>query len=199
MRTAVQTIVIAVLVAIYAAVGVAILHPHVSQAYRAYFISRTSSDYDPPHYHTTPEQGMMFSRPGLPDWVLAARGFSVREDWGRWTDSNLAPTPGLTFNRKFDGDLCVDITFRAVAWVVGDTIKLHMDGAAAPLTISGEGPTEYQVLLSNLKEADKLDFVLPPGVPAVVERWRHSADPRRLAINISTLLLLPGRCEASAK
>lgn len=188
---------IVALVAVYVLALVAVLHPHVSPAYRAYFIDRTSDDYNSVVYDTTPEQGIIFSRAGLPEWVRSTHGFSGRDGWGRWTDENLGTTARLTFNQRFDGDVCVDTTIRAIPWVVGDTITLRMGQSEQPLRIQSEEATEYRVQLTGLQGAEQLDFVLPPKLPAVIQRWQSSKDWRRVGINVANLKLVPGKCSSS--
>ena len=42
-------------------------------------------------------EGVDFSRETLPDFLSAVEGLSLREDWGRWSDANVAPSVKLTF------------------------------------------------------------------------------------------------------
>ena len=186
---------VVVLLAVYVATLAAILHPHVSSAYRAYFIDRTTKDYDPTHYDSTPEQGMTFQHIGLPQWVDTVYGFGAREDGGRWTDSNLGTTAGLNFNRSFAGELCLDFTAHAVAWMAGQSIRFRMDHQEQSLRIETEAPTDYRLQFTDLQGAHQLQFMLPK-MPTVVERRHGAEDPRRLGINISTLRLIPGKCSA---
>ena len=194
MKLAAQWIAIIALLAVYAAAAWAALHPHVSPEYRMYFIDRTTTDYYSEHYDSTPEEGMIFSRPGLPQWVRSTHGFSFREAQGRWTDEDLGSIAGLAFNRSFSGDLCVDAAMRAIPWAVGDTITLRMENQEKPIQIRSADLTEYPVQLSALNQATSLDFVLPPKLPPVMERVHGSNDPRRLGINIASLKLTPGEC-----
>jgi len=197
MKFAVQWIAIVLLLAVYGAAGWAVLHPRVSPEYRAYFIDHTMTDYM--HYDSTPEQGMTFNRPGLPQWVWSTRGLSVRDDWGRWTDSDLALTAGLTFAHAFDGDVCLDFTARAVPWIVGQDIEVKMGSEQQPFRVSSEGLSEYRLQFEGLHGAKDLDFVLPPHLPPVKERAPQNPDTRRLGINLSLLRLIPGACSTSAK
>lgn len=199
MRIFIKWIVIVALLAVYVAALAAVLHPHVSPAYRAFYINRTSTDYDPSHYDATPEQGMTFNHPGVPTWVLTTRGLSVRDDWGRWTDEDLGSTAGLTFNRSFDGELCLDVTARAVPWLVGLVVPVKMGGQEQSLQISNSGPTEYQLQFAHLAGATELNFMMPKHLPTIIERVPDSADARRLGLNISTLKLIPGVCSAPRK
>ena len=73
----------------------AVLHPKVSPEYKAYYIDRTTSDWRPPHYRASPDQGIAFLREGWPDFVSSTAGFSRFEEWGRWTDYDVYPTPSI--------------------------------------------------------------------------------------------------------
>lgn len=199
MRIFIKWLVIVALLAVYVAALGAVLHPHVSPAYRAFFITRTSTDYDPSHYDATPEHGMTFNHPGVPTWVLTTRGFSVRDDWGRWTDDDLGSIAGLTLNRSFDGELCLDVTARAVPWMVGQSVPVKMGGQEQFLRISNGDLTEYRLQFAHLAGATELDFMLPKHLPAIIERVPNSADARRLGMNISTLKLISGQCSAPRK
>lgn len=196
MKNTVSWIVILILVGVYVAALAAVLHPRVPPEYKAFFIDRTSTDYEPSHYDSTPEQGIIFNHPGLPSWVQTTHGLSVRDDWGRWTDADEGVTAGLNFGRSFNGEVCLDFTAHAVPWVVGQSINVRMDGEKQSFRISGEGPIEYRLQFHDLHGADKLDFLLPVNLPPVLERTHGSADPRRLGMNFSTLRLIPGECRS---
>jgi len=181
---------------IYIGVLFAVLHPHVRPEYKAYYIDHISSDWNPSYYPGTLEQGMNFSRRGLPEWVKSTRGLSIRESWGRWTDEDLGPIAGLKFTQSFSGPLCVDFTARAVPWVVGRTITVEMGNEKHPLRIAAEDLTAYEVQFTNLQQANELNIDLPKSLPRVFEMVPTNGDPRRLALNLSTLRLIPGRCPA---
>jgi len=200
--TSIRWLIILVLVVLYCVVIVAALHPHVSQAYREYFIDSTSSDYDPPHYNATPEQGIALNREELPQWVHAVRGFALHHDEGgleagRFTDSGLGVTPGLTFNRRFDGEVCLDLVAYGVPWIVGQPIGVRIGDQEQVFRLNPGGFSHYQLQFAELRGADHLDFLLSKDIPAVVERQHEQADPRRLGVNIYSLKLLPGDCPSA--
>jgi hypothetical protein len=199
MKSALQWIIIVLLLGVYAAAAWDVLHPHVSPQYRAFFMDRISTEYDPPHYDSTPEEGMVFNRTGLPSWVLMTHGLSGREEWGRWSDENVAPTAGLTFARPFDGDLCLDFTARAVPWMAGQSVEVRLGGEERSFHVAGEGLSDYRLQFDHLHGAKELDFVLPPHLPTVRQRVPGSGDPRRVGINISTLRMVAGGCSAPAR
>ena len=198
MTTVLRGIIVLALLAVYVAALAAVLHPHISPEYRAYYISRTSTDYNQPHYASTPEGGLVFSREGLPDWVYRTYGFSVREPGGRWTDENLGRTAGLVFNRSFEGSLCLDFTAHAAPWMVGQSIGVSMGSKAANLGVATEAVSDYRVQFMGLRNAEQVEFVLPDRLPSVQERLPDSSDPRRVGIDLVQLRLLPGQCSAPA-
>jgi hypothetical protein len=196
MSTALKWMLIVALVGVYVAALYAVLHPKVSPEYRAFFIDRTSTDYLPAKYPSTPESGMMFSRPGLPQWVSGTHGLSVREGLGRWTDEDMGDSAGLTFNQDFSGDVCVEASFGAASWLVGDTILLRMGDQEKPLQIKAADLTDYRVQLSSLHQAKDLNFILPPRLPSVIQEQHNSQDLRRLGISLMSLKLSSGQCSA---
>lgn len=198
MLSSIRWLIIIALVVLYCVVLFAVMHPHVSQAYREYFIDRTSSDYNPPHYDATPEQGIFLDRRALPLWVHAVQGFSIREDEqpgaGRFTDDDLGVTPGFTFNRTFEGDVCVELVAYGVPWIAGQPIGIRMGGQEREFRLKPGGFSQYQLQFIQLRGADHLDVLLPKHIPAIVEADHNQADPRRLGVNISTLKLISGKC-----
>lgn len=194
MRTVLSVLTIIILVSIYGATLIAVLHPRVGAKYKACYIDRSSLDCNPDHYAVTPEQGMVFSRADLPNWVQFTFGLSYPEGWGRWTDENLSESSGLVFSRNFSGPVCVDFTARAVSWVVGKTLVVRMGGQTHPMPIPGTGLTRYQVQFTDLSPTDSLDFVLPKGIPRVIDLIPTSGDPRRTGLNLANLRILPGAC-----
>jgi len=188
--------VILVLVGVYIAVAAAVLRPHVSPAYRAFYIDHTASDYNPVHVPGTPQEGISLGRSGLPSWVSSTHGFSVREEWGRWTDADLGHIAGLTFVQPFNEDVCLDFSASAVPWMVGKTIEIRFGTQQQHLRLE-DGPTEYRLPFVNLHNADRLDFVLPPKLPALIQESPAASDPRRLGILLDRIRIVPGACAAA--
>ncbi len=199
MSTILKWITILVLVGVYVAALAAVLHPHVSPEYKAYFIDRTSTDYEPSHYNSSPQEGIFFNRPGLPQWVSNTHGFSVREPGGRWTDEAMGNVAGLTFNREFSGDVCVAASFQTIPWLVGREIPVRFGNQEQLLKPVTTGPATYDLQFHNLEAADHLDILLPSDLPTVVEREHDSSDTRRLGLDVSSLKVLPGQCPATSQ
>jgi hypothetical protein len=198
MKTILMTVAIAALITIHAMALWAVLHPHVSDIYRAYYIDRVTTDWSPTRYPSTPAEGMVFNRDGLPMWVAYTRGLAIREPSGRWTDSNVAPVATLGFTHAFDGALCADFMARAVPWIVGKAMVVRMGNEERTLEIENDF-YEYRVQFRDLQNATQLDLIPPSGLPRVKDADRHNLDDRRLGLDLSTLRLLPGECPVPVK
>src|SRR5271157_1794151 len=192
MKAVAQWLIIVVLSGVYLLALFAVLHPSVSRAYRSYFIDRTSSDWSPAHYPGTPEQGMRFSRTGLPEWVDTSSGLSFRDDRGRWTDGDVSRVPGLSFTRKFTGPLCLEFTASAAPSLVGKTFAVQMGNQTKTVKVIPQDFANYQVQFADVGEADRLSFLLPDELPRESEVDRSSGDTRRLGLELTTLRILAG-------
>lgn len=198
MKGLVQWLAIVGLVSIYLVTLVAVLHPHVSSAYKAHYIDHTSSDWNPTRYAGAPEQGMNFGKEGLPEWVDSTFGLSFRDPMGRWTDADKARIPAVSFTRAFRGPLCVDITLTPARAMLGREFTVRMGEHSQTLRLSTPGLSELRIPFSLERATDRLEFLLPEKLPRENEVDRNSNDTRRLGLSLSTLELLPGSCSGDS-
>lgn len=198
-KTTLLVVAILILVSIYSITLFAVLHPHTSAAYRAYFINHSSIEWEGAKYPGAPEQGMVFRRNGVPSWVEFIFGLSSPDGWGRWTDEDLDSAAGLVFSRSFNGQLCVDFTARAVPWVVGKNLTVQMGEQRHAIQIAGSGLTSYRVQFTDLPPSDRLELLLPGKLPRAIDMQPSTGDARRLALNLATLRILPGACPAVSR
>jgi hypothetical protein len=199
MKSVAQWFIIAVLAGVYLLALFAVLHPMVSPAYRAYYIDHTSLEWNPAHYPVTPEQGMNFSREGLPVWVNTTYGLSFREPWGRWTDADAAKVPGLSLTRSFNGPFCLVLTARPARSMFGQTLAVQMGSETRTVRIVSQDFADYEIPFTEVREADSINFLFPEKVPRESEVERGSADTRRLGLGLAALRILPGGCAGSSR
>jgi phosphoglycerol transferase len=199
MKSVSCTLLIASLLGVYSLTLWAVLHPKVSAAYRSYYIERTTSDFDPKRYPGTPEEGMLFSKHGLPDWVASVQGFTTRDTDGRWTDAEMPDPPGITFATSFNGSLCLVLRVHSVPPLNGKEMRIYLgDQSAAVRLVSGEF-TEYRVPFTQVRNAKRLSLVLPGTIPRIGDLVPRSIDSRRLGIDVAELQIIPGTCDIASR
>lgn len=195
MKVAAKWMVVAALLAIYATALWAVLHPHVSHMFRAYYIDRVSSEWVPVRYTTTPEEGIEFARVGLPDWVDYTAGFSVRESWGRWSDADVAKKPTIMLTRPITGPVCAVFTARPSPPLVGKAFALRFGDEAKYVPFSTPDFATYRVDFDVTRGAERIEFIFPGELPPLKEFDSRTTDKRRLGIALVNLKFYPARCE----
>ena len=140
-----------------------LVHPHISQAYREYFIDRTTTDWaDTFIVSLNPDQGVKFNTPGLPAWIDHTYGMSYREEWGRWTDKSGVTKPsGIAFRNVLSGPICMHLVARPVSPLVNQSVSVKMGNVVRSVTLDSGDAREYDVSFPADTRADRLDFVLP--------------------------------------
>lgn len=190
MRNLFYSILMILLAAIHCAALYALLHPEVSRQYRAYYIDRTSTDWMVTHYKSAPEEGIILSRPGLPDFVDYSYGISVAESFGRWSDTSHGLRAGFKFNQLFQGQVCVSFEAGVTPSMLGRQASLAFGAQATPVSFLKSELQPYAVGFDLQEPASNLEFRLPTRMPPA-----SATDGRQLGIGLARIRILPGRCE----
>lgn len=196
MKAIVRWLVLAILAGIYLAAFWVLMHPQASRAYRAYFIQRSTTDWKPEHYPSTPQEAILFSRKGLPEWVEFTYGLSYREDDGRWTDANVAKVPGLAFSQTFHGPLCIELSAVPSPFLRDKTFEIQMGDQRQTVKIN-PGSLDYKIQLPAVQGADSLSFLFPDKLPRQSQFEPSGRDPRRLGLKLVRLRIVPQSCSGT--
>lgn len=196
LQKGIQLLLILIVVAVELFAAYAVLHPHVSAAYRAYYIDRTTNDWVPRHYSATPESGILFGRPGWPDFVEFTTGFSTQEDWGRWTDSNMTDTPKIVTARQFSGPLCIEMVAHPSAPELNKPLTVTFGKLSQRVLLSSPDLVTYKFSFDDAPPANTIEFHFADRVPRNNEVFPESPDPRALGLALASLKILPHTCES---
>jgi len=193
MRNALRWGLIACLVGVYALTLMAVLRPKVSAAYKSFYIKRTSSEWNPTHYPAVLQDGILFTRPGLPAWVEQVYGFSWREPWGRWTDDTYGPVAGLVLAEPVRGPFCVELTAKP-SRAMSNSFVVRLGKQSQAVQVKPGDPAIYYVQFNGMQWANRLEFVMPKDLPPESNFDPKSADARRLGMLMVYLKMTPGQC-----
>ena len=197
MRIALRILVVIALLGVNLASLYAVLHPHTSPQYKAYYIDKSTQDWAPDRYSATPEEGMKFAKPGLPTFVESTRGLSVREAWGRWTDLSLGE-PAIKFRQAFSGPICVVITAYPSEAESGKQVVVAFGAQSQSLHLTAPDFADYYVNFVLTQPANTLEFHFPDGVRRNNDADPASRDIRRLGLAISSIRLSQTSCATIA-
>lgn len=192
MKTALGLICVILLVSCYCVLLLFVIHPKVNAEYRAYYIERTSVDWNPPRYSATPEQGINFAASGLPTFVRYLYGFSFREPWGRWTDADHGRTAGIVLKTTLSAPVCVNFRTLPADWQKNKSLIVALDHQEKTVPFVSPDYYDYYVDFPEIKDADTLEFRLSNQFRTY--KSQHPWDPRKLGIAMVYLRFLRGSC-----
>jgi phosphoglycerol transferase len=120
-----------------------------------------------------------FTKPALPAFVLASRGLSTWEPWGRWTDG---PQLTLEFVTALPPRFRLFLIGHAIAGLHDKPIAVVVGGFEAELRLSARSRARrYCLTVRNDGQASSLVLRLPE-TPSPAAGFRRSADTRRLGL-----------------
>lgn len=147
-----------------------------------------SAVYD--YYPASLEEGAVFSRPGLPEFLRSAEGLSLREEWGRWSDGGRVE---FQFRTGLPRRFRVLVRGYAVGENVNHPIRVRAGRCTKQLRMGRAPARDYEVFLDSESSGQvrTLVFEVPfPATPA--ELWGGPPnDLRKLGIAFERLAIRP--------
>ena len=185
------------LLVLYVTLLVFVLRPHVTPEYRAYYIDRTSSDWNPVRYPASFEEGIRFTNPGFPEFVQLMYGFSFHEPWGRWTDARRSPVSdrpvaGIVFREPLSGPVCVDVNARPAQ--PNESVTVALGNEEKNVVFSRSEFADYFIEFSLTRPANAIEFRFRGRIRSAHEENPKDQDIRRLGLAIVSLRFFPYKC-----
>jgi phosphoglycerol transferase len=188
-----QRILIALLAAFYGWALMLMLTPRVSEEYRGYYIERSMDEWRPVRYAASIEQGIDFSRPGLPTFLQSLSGVSHHEPWGRWTDARLRKAARLVFEEPFSGEVCVALSVSAAGLQKGKEAIIRAGNKELRFITTSD--TQHWYRFGFLLDQPVSALEVEPTAPAVPAAWApNNTDPRVIGLGLYRLVIAPGNC-----
>jgi hypothetical protein len=119
----------------------------------------------------------------LPDFVSELRGFSSQEDFGRWTNSDIAR---IVFSCPLPARISVEVTMTAFGLNVQQPIIVVVGGAAKVLMPVSSAIKSYVLSFDCKFYSSMIEFFIPNAI-SPRRLMENSQDHRRLGIGIQTV------------
>src|SRR5476651_2793945 len=126
-----------------------------------------------------------FMLPGLPQQVKAITGVSDVENWGRWSDANLAPAVTIDYVDPLPANFDVVLRARAYGNNIGKPISVKVGDEEHFVTFSDKDQT-LTVQFSNAGSAQSI-VITPPSPTEPTEGTSGGFEPRKLGIGLVSL------------
>lgn len=149
-----------------------------------YFVSK-----DGPSYQASAEEGMNFSRQGLPSFVENVIGLSGVESWGRWSDANITPSVRVNLVNPLPDTFDLILSLVAFGPNAGKQLKLVLGTNIFYITLDGFMDNLRLPIHLKGEKVTSIEFI--PPVPI-----SPPGDLRRLAVGFVNLKIknnFPGK------
>jgi hypothetical protein len=181
-----------VLVIFYAASVYVALHPRVSEHYHDYYISRSTTDWNPERGATRLADGFEFSRIVYPREVDYVRGLGATEPWGRWSDARMGSSVSILLREPLSGRLCVDVTLKASPAQIGAPVTVRIGDRTATLVLPDTEPRDERVDVELSRPVRRID--LEPSRAATGGGWGFPDRGPKVGIGLIRLRVTQGGC-----
>jgi len=127
--------------------------------------------------------------PGLPEQVKAIAGVSAVENWGRWSDANLAPSVKIDYVKPLPTTFDVVIRARAYGSNIDKPVSVRV-GDQEQFVSFGDKDGTVKVQFTNPGAAQSI-VITPPSPTEPTEGTSGGFQPRKLGIGMVSLEVQP--------
>lgn len=187
-----QIVLIFTLIAFYLKVAYLVFFPDVTDAYNKYYISKTTRDWPPLRYSAQLDDGIDFSKSGLPDFVVSSEGVSDYENWGRWTDAHLLSSARIVFNQNFIGAVCIHLKAVPTLKQNGELAYIRL-GDQTKSFLTTNTITDYYINFFLPRVSNVVEII--PSAPGVSREWdKSNYDSRKIGLGLIFLKIKMSDC-----
>ncbi|MCE0825102.1 phosphatidylglycerol--membrane-oligosaccharide glycerophosphotransferase [Buttiauxella sp. A2-C2_NF] len=136
-----------------------------------------------------PADSFIFNVPGAPLEVKAYSGISRPEEWGRWSNANLAPEVKIEYAEPLPEKFDLVITAKAFGPNVGQPMPVKIGSQQQTLTL-GEELTTTTLHFDNPERSNLLE-IIPPQPQLSNEGNILGHEPRKLGIGMGDIKVVP--------
>ena len=127
-----------------------------------------------------------FSQQSLPPFIEKIEGFSSREDWGRWTDANVAPEARIVFKQSLPRDFALVIKGQSMPKPGYEESRIKIGDFEQSFYVEGVGGVAtIHVRLSE----DSSEIRIIPMSPASPKELGLNQDVRKLGLGVMKIYI----------
>lgn len=136
-----------------------------------------------------PSENYLFHLPGAPATVKHFTGLSRAEDWGRWSNANLAARVTIEYQAPLPDHFKLIITAKAIGENVDQPIPIRV-GSQQQFLYAGRQIDTTTFFFHNSEKARTIEII--PPAPLLTNTGNITGqDPRRLGIGLVSMQVIP--------
>jgi phosphoglycerol transferase len=139
-------------------------------------------------YMANLEDGIDFSKGGLPSFVKTVSGLSGVEEWGRWSDANLGSAVEITFARSLPKSFSLVVEGSAFGPNIGGELVIVCGKVSRKVLITSNEFIFSETFHLESEDVNVIRFI--PSKPISPQQLGLSEDGRLIAIGFKELKIL---------
>lgn len=136
-------------------------------------------------YPATLSEGIDFTKPGYPSFIINVSGMSGHEPWGRWTDGEKVT---LQFKEPLPQKFTLVIQANAFGPNVNEAVQVKIGTTQQALKVTEQGQT-HRLAFDLSASANTIELLIPK--PTSPQELKVGDDPRKLGLGLIKLQILP--------
>lgn len=153
---------------------------------------------DSTRYISSLSDGIVFNRPGYPEFISSVVGIGTYEDWGAWTNANLSPTARLYFVDPLPSNFDVEVVAQAFGPNAEKNTIFRVGQEVRTLKIRAV-PSVFEIKFRDIYNINYIEIIPPqPTSPfALSGNLLAEHDVRRLGVGLISLRILNSKSDLS--
>lgn len=145
------------------------------------YLNEIDLNFDSGLYDSSLSDGIDFSHPSYPRYLKYVSGLSHREDWGRWTDSNLGEEAYFGFIKPLPKKFILEIKAIPFGPNISKPTIIKVGTEEKTIIVDGKQTTFY-LEFENFVDADAIQIKAPSS--KLKSPLLHSHDARNLGVGL---------------
>ena len=141
-------------------------------------------------YKADIKDGIDFKREGYPSFLKSISGVDAHEDWGRWSNANLAPSIKLVFKDPLPKKFTLEIKAQGYGPNINGKTRVKIGGDIKFILLQSDPNQEQRLEFENPSGADSIE-ITPPKPTSPNELNYSVSDTRKIGIGLVSLKIIP--------
>lgn len=137
-----------------------------------------------------PSDSYLFYLPGAPQSVASYSGLSRAENWGRWSNANLAPVVTINYTHPLPEEFTLQISAKGYGPNIGQPVVVSV-GDEQHSFIPTASMADYSLQFTRHGNSRTLVITPPSPVESMLDNI-IGQDPRKLGIGLKSLQIISG-------
>lgn len=143
-------------------------------------------------YKASLQDGIDFKKKGYPNFLKFVSGIDAHENWGRWSNANLAQSIKVVFNEPLPKKFTLELKAFGYGPNINAKTKIQVGDTTKTILLQADASQPHELEFDNLSGANSIE-IFPPKPTSPNELSATNTDTRKIGIGFVSLKIIPAR------